>query len=87
MNAHSPVPSSPPTALIAERALDVLARAGMDVRVRPATLIAPGERSRLRALQGDWTYVYRYLKESVRAAAAARRAGRAAGARSGTSRR
>ena len=72
---------------IAERALDVLAADGMDVRVRPSTLIAPGERSRLRSLQGDWTYVYRHLKESARAAAAARRAGRAAAARSGTSRR
>jgi lysophospholipase L1-like esterase len=59
---------------IAERALDVLAADGMDVRVRPHTLISPGERSRLRALQGDWTYVYRWLKESARAAAAARRA-------------
>src|SRR5206468_8930434 len=50
---------------IAERALDVLAADGMDVRVRPSTLIRPGERSRLRALQGDWTYVYRHLKESA----------------------
>ena len=50
---------------IAERALDVLAADGMDVRVRPSTLIAPGERTRLRSLQGDWTYVYRALKESV----------------------
>jgi lysophospholipase L1-like esterase len=71
---------------IAERALDVLAADGMDVRVRPAALIAPGERTRLRALQGDWTYVYRHLKESVRAAAAARRAARSAGGRSGRSR-
>ena len=44
---------------IAERALDVLAADGMDVRVRPSTLIAPGDRTPLRALQGDWTYVYR----------------------------
>ena len=44
---------------IAERALDVLAADGMDVRVRPSTLISPGGRTRLRALQGDWTYVYR----------------------------
>ena len=63
---------------IAERALDVLAADGMDVRVRPSTLIAPGGRTRLRALQGDWTYVYRALKESVRAARAAGRARRAA---------
>ena len=55
---------------IAERALDVLAADGMDVRVRPSGLIAPGERTRLRALQGDWTYVYRRLKVSLRAAAA-----------------
>jgi lysophospholipase L1-like esterase len=71
---------------IAERALDVLAAGGMDVRVRPATLIAPGERTRLRSLQGDWTYVYRHLKVSARAAAAARRAGRSAAGRSGRSR-
>jgi hypothetical protein len=69
---------------IAERALDVLAAAGMEVRVRPATLIAPGERTRLRALQGDWTYVYRRLKETRRAWAAALRAARAARARSGS---
>jgi lysophospholipase L1-like esterase len=72
---------------IAERALDVLAADGMDVRVRPSTLIRPGERSRLRALQGDWTYVYRDLKQSLRAAAAARRAARSGGGRSGRSRR
>jgi lysophospholipase L1-like esterase len=71
---------------IAERALDVLAADGMPVRVRPSTLITPSERSRLRALQGDWTYVFRHLKESVRAAAAARRAGRSAAGRSGRSR-
>ena len=63
---------------IAERALDVLARDGMPVRVRPSALIAPGDRTRLRALQGDWTYVYRAAKESVRAARAAGRARRAA---------
>lgn len=62
---------------IAERALDVLARDGMDVRVRPSTLISPGGRTRLRALQGDWTYVYRALKESVRASRVAGRARRA----------
>ncbi len=67
---------------IAERALDVLAADGMDVRVRPSTLIAPGERTRLRSLQGDWTYVYRALKESVGAAGRARRAAAAAAARS-----
>ena len=62
---------------IAERALEVLAADGMEVRVRPWTLIAPGGRTRVRALQGDWTYVYRSLKESARAARAARAAGRA----------
>jgi lysophospholipase L1-like esterase len=72
---------------IAERALDVLAADGLDVRVRPSTLIRPGERTRLRALQGDWTYVYRHLKASVRAAAAVRRAARSGAARSGTTRR
>ncbi len=64
---------------IAERALDAL---GMDVRVRPSQLISPGERSRRHALQGDWTYTYRALKQAARAAAAARRAARAAAARS-----
>jgi lysophospholipase L1-like esterase len=63
---------------IAERALEVLAADGMEVRVRPSALISPGERSRLRSLQGDWTYVYRRVKESARAAAAARRAARSA---------
>ena len=59
---------------IAERALAVL---GMDVRVPPASLIAPAERTRIRALQGDWTYTYRRLKvaaRELRHAAAARRA-------------
>ncbi len=65
---------------IAERALDVLAADGMDVRVRPSTLIAPGGRTPLRALQGDWTYAYRALKVAV----GARRAARAAAGRSGS---
>jgi hypothetical protein len=47
---------------IAERALDVLAQAGMEVRARPSTLIRPGLRNRRRRLRGDWTYVYRALK-------------------------
>ena len=68
--------------VIAERALDVLAADGMVVRVRPSTLIAPSERTRWRALQGDWTYVYRALKTSLRAAGSARRAARAGAARS-----
>jgi lysophospholipase L1-like esterase len=63
---------------IAERALDVLAADGMAVRVRPSSLVNPGGRTRLRALQGDWTYVYRALKASARASGAAGRARRAA---------
>ena len=47
---------------IAERALDVLAPTGWTCACGPSTLIRPGERTRLRALQGDWTYVYRRLK-------------------------
>jgi hypothetical protein len=68
---------------IAERALDAL---GMEVRVRPSTLISPASRTRWRALQGDWTYVYRRLKVlRAQAAAEARRAARAAMARSDSS--
>src|SRR5262249_18273928 len=63
---------------IAERALRTL---DLPVRAWPSTLIHPGERSRLRALQGDWTYVYRTLKTRIRVAAAARRAARAGLAR------
>ena len=73
---------------IAERALDVLAADGMDVRVRPVDADPPGERTRLRALQGDWTYVYRRLKVQARVLrrrGRARRAARAASARSGSS--
>jgi hypothetical protein len=71
---------------IAERALDVLAASGMEVRVRPSTLIKPGERTRWRTLQGDWTYVYRRLKLlRAQASAAGRRGARAATARSGSS--
>lgn len=72
---------------IAERALDVLAADGMEVRVRPSSLIAPGGWTRRRALQGDWTYVYRTAKELVRASGAGdrvRRAARAAAGRSGS---
>jgi lysophospholipase L1-like esterase len=72
---------------IAERALDVLAADGMDVRVRPSALISPAGRTRLRGLQGDWTYTYRTAKELVRASGAgdrARRAARAAVGRSGS---
>jgi lysophospholipase L1-like esterase len=54
---------------IAERALDVLAGAGMAVRVRPSALIAPGEATRWRRLRGDATYAYRHAKVSARSAA------------------
>jgi lysophospholipase L1-like esterase len=50
---------------IAERALDVLVRGGMDVRVRPHTLIEY-ETTRWRRLRGDATYVYRQLKQAAR---------------------
>ena len=64
---------------IAERALDVLGADGMDVRVRPSALITPGGRTRLRALQGDWTYAYRALRlRALDAAGRARRAARGA---------
>jgi len=73
---------------IAERALEVLAADGMDVRVAPASLIRPATGTRKQRLQGDWTYVYRRLKEQGRvvrsAAGQARRAARAASARTGS---
>jgi hypothetical protein len=53
---------------IAERALSLLAAAGLDVRVRPSTLIAPAERTRRRALRGDATYAYRQLKQAAQVA-------------------
>jgi lysophospholipase L1-like esterase len=65
---------------LAERALDVLAAAGLAPRVRPASLVAPDAATRRRRLQGDATYAYRHAKVSARAAwvsaraAAARRA-------------
>jgi lysophospholipase L1-like esterase len=46
---------------IAQRALAVLGADGVPVRVDPARLIAPRGRTRLRAAQGDWSYVYRDL--------------------------
>jgi lysophospholipase L1-like esterase len=54
---------------IAERALAVLAAAGMTVRFRPSALIAPSQPNRARRLQGDATYAYRHAKVSARAAA------------------
>jgi lysophospholipase L1-like esterase len=53
---------------IAERALDVLARDGMRVRLRPTTLIRY-ETTRWQRLRGDLTYLYRHLKVSARAVA------------------
>lgn len=50
---------------IAERALDVLAADGMEIRVRPSTLIAY-ETTRRRRLRGDATYAYRQLKQALR---------------------
>jgi len=73
---------------IAERALAVLSADGMDARVAPSTLIRPSSGTRKQRLQGDWTYVYRRLKEQGRvvrsAAGQARRAARAASARTGS---
>ncbi len=53
---------------IAKRVLAVLAADGMAVRVDPARLITTGGRSRVQALQGDWTYLYRDLKQRLRRA-------------------
>jgi lysophospholipase L1-like esterase len=52
---------------IAQRALAVLERDGLATRVAPASLISfdPSWRQRLR---GDWTYVYRTIKQHARAA-------------------
>ena len=67
-----------PTALgqvqIAERALAVLADAGMPVRDRPSALVSPSDPGALRRLQGDATYAYRHAKVSARAAALLARA-------------
>ncbi len=52
---------------IAERALAVLQRAGMEVRVRPGRLIMY-ETTWWRRLRGDATYAYRHLKVSARSA-------------------
>jgi lysophospholipase L1-like esterase len=52
---------------IAERALDVLAADGAQVRVRPRALISY-DTTRWRRLRGDATYAYRHLKVSARAA-------------------
>ena len=68
---------------IAERALDVLARDGMAVKVRPATLIRY-ETTRTGRLRGDLTYAYRHLKVSTRAAWDRLRVAGSGTARSGT---
>ena len=52
---------------IAERALEVLERAGMRVVVRPSSLIS-FETTRWRRLRGDVTYAYRHAKLSLRSA-------------------
>jgi lysophospholipase L1-like esterase len=53
---------------IAERALNVLARDGVPVIVRPSSLISY-ETTWWRRLRSDATYVYRHTKVSTRAAA------------------
>ena len=47
---------------IAERALDVLAADGLDVRVRPSTLIRHETHARCGRAAGDWTYAYRHAQ-------------------------
>ena len=68
---HVMVDAVHPTAFgqiaIAERALDVLAADGLEVRVRPHTLIAY-ETTRWRRLRGDATYTYRQIKQAARIA-------------------
>jgi len=54
---------------IAERALAVLAADGLAARVSPASLISY-RTTRWHRLRGDWTYVYRDLKQGARATAA-----------------
>ena len=56
---------------IAEAALDLVARDGMAVRVRPTSLIHY-ETTRAGRLRGDLTYAYRHAKVSARAFLAAR---------------
>src|SRR5205807_10034032 len=52
---------------IAERALDVLERAGMRVAIRPSHLFS-FETSWRGRLRGDVTYLYRHIKASARSA-------------------
>ena len=67
-----------PTALgqvaIAERALAVLAGAGLPVRARPSAMVRPDRGTPLQRLRGDMTYAYRHAKVSARAAAVLARA-------------
>ena len=53
---------------IAERALDLLGRHGLESRTRPFMLISY-ETTRRGRLRGDLTYLYRYAKVSARAVA------------------
>ena len=61
---------------IAERALEVLAHDGMEVRVRPSSLVYY-ETTRWRRARSDATYAYRHAKVSATAAWAQWRAARA----------
>jgi lysophospholipase L1-like esterase len=58
-----------PTALgqiaIAERALELLANHGAEIRVKPSELISY-ETTRVGRLRGDLTYAYRHLRQGVR---------------------
>ena len=60
---------------IAERALAVLGADGLPGRVSPTSLVAY-ETTRRQRLRGDWTYLYRDLKERARAAVVVARARR-----------
>ena len=53
---------------IAERALDVLRRDGLEPAVRPSSTILY-DTTAWRRLRGDATYTYRYVKNGLRAAA------------------
>jgi lysophospholipase L1-like esterase len=53
---------------LAERALAVLARDGVRVKVHPSSLISY-RATRWQRLRGDWTYLWRHAKVSVRSVA------------------
>ena len=65
-----------PTALgqvaIAERALDLLATRGFEIRIRPTDLVSY-RTTRWGRLRGDATYAYRHLKQDLRLLASAGR--------------